>query len=115
MRFGHVLVMQITDLILPMRVDESSESIGLDVSQHGEKLGVHVDDEEFLAKVRILTRVLELGQGFLFVAPCSPCKIEFNIRVSEMMRSVESYLFSFCWDADLEIAFDPPENLFAWF
>lgn len=36
-----------------MRVDEGAESIGLDVSQHGEKLGVHVDDEEFLAKVRI--------------------------------------------------------------
>ncbi|MEW5305333.1 MAG: hypothetical protein WDW36_007879 [Sanguina aurantia] len=42
---------QITDLILPMRVDEAAESIGLDVSQHGEKLGVHVDDEEFLAKI----------------------------------------------------------------
>lgn len=42
---------QITDLILPMRVDETAEMLGLDQSQHGEKIGVPIDDDEFLAKI----------------------------------------------------------------
>lgn len=42
---------QITDLVLPMRVDETAEILGLDQSQHGEKIGVPLDDDEFLAKI----------------------------------------------------------------
>jgi ammonium transporter, Amt family len=35
---GTFLLLKITDLITPLRVSEAEESIGLDLSQHGEKL-----------------------------------------------------------------------------
>lgn len=36
--FGSLLLLKLTDLILPLRVSAEEESIGLDISQHGEKL-----------------------------------------------------------------------------
>lgn len=35
---GSLLLLKVTDLILPLRVSAEEESIGLDISQHGEKL-----------------------------------------------------------------------------
>jgi Amt family ammonium transporter len=35
---GTLLLLKITDLITPLRVSEEEESVGLDISQHGEKL-----------------------------------------------------------------------------
>jgi ammonium transporter, Amt family len=34
---GAYLLFKFTDLIIPLRVTEESEELGLDVSQHGEK------------------------------------------------------------------------------
>ncbi|MEW5316979.1 MAG: hypothetical protein WDW38_008315 [Sanguina aurantia] len=43
---------KLTDMIISMRVDESSERLGLDVSQHGEKMcSPPLDDEEFLNRM----------------------------------------------------------------
>jgi ammonium transporter, Amt family len=36
--FGTLLLLKITDLITPLRVTEEQEMLGLDISQHGEKL-----------------------------------------------------------------------------
>jgi Amt family ammonium transporter len=36
--FGSWLLLKITDMISPLRVSEDDERIGLDMSQHGEKL-----------------------------------------------------------------------------
>lgn len=36
--FGSLLLYKITDKIIPLRVTEDAEEIGLDESQHGEKL-----------------------------------------------------------------------------
>ncbi|MEW5316978.1 MAG: hypothetical protein WDW38_008314 [Sanguina aurantia] len=47
-----VVVYLLTDMIIPMRVDEASERLGLDVSQHGEKMmSPPLDDEEFLNRI----------------------------------------------------------------
>lgn len=35
---GTILLLKITDLISPLRVNEEEEKEGLDMSQHGEKL-----------------------------------------------------------------------------
>ena len=36
--FGSLLLLKITDMISPLRVSQEEETIGLDISQHGEKL-----------------------------------------------------------------------------
>jgi Amt family ammonium transporter len=36
--FGSLLLLKITDMISPLRVSKEDEVIGLDISQHGEKL-----------------------------------------------------------------------------
>lgn len=36
--FGSYLLLKITNMITPLRVDEEDEALGLDISQHGEKL-----------------------------------------------------------------------------
>jgi Amt family ammonium transporter len=36
--FGSLLLLKITDMLSPLRVSEEDEAIGLDISQHGEKL-----------------------------------------------------------------------------
>ena len=36
--FGSLLLLKITDMISPLRVSPEDEQIGLDISQHGEKL-----------------------------------------------------------------------------
>jgi len=36
--FGSLLLLKITDMISPLRVSPEEETIGLDISQHGEKL-----------------------------------------------------------------------------
>jgi len=36
--FGTLLLLKITDLIMPLRVSEEEESLGLDWTQHAEKL-----------------------------------------------------------------------------
>ncbi|NCT16414.1 MAG: ammonium transporter, partial [Flavobacteriales bacterium] len=36
--FGALLLYKITDLIIPIRVSEQSELLGLDISQHNESL-----------------------------------------------------------------------------
>jgi len=36
--FGSLILLKITDFISPLRVSEEAESLGLDWSQHGEKL-----------------------------------------------------------------------------
>ena len=38
--FGAILLYKITDFIIPLRVSEDSEKIGLDLSQHGENLSI---------------------------------------------------------------------------
>ena len=38
--FGAILLYKITDFIIPLRVSEDSERIGLDLSQHGENLSI---------------------------------------------------------------------------
>ena len=38
--FGAILLYKITDFIIPLRVSEDSEKIGLDLSQHGENLTI---------------------------------------------------------------------------
>ena len=38
--FGAILLYKITDFIIPLRVSEDSENIGLDLSQHGENLSI---------------------------------------------------------------------------
>lgn len=38
--FGAILLYKITDFIIPLRVSEDSEEIGLDLSQHGENLSI---------------------------------------------------------------------------
>ena len=35
---GTFILLKITDLITPLRVSDEDEKIGLDISQHGEKL-----------------------------------------------------------------------------
>jgi len=36
--FGSLLLLKITDMISPLRVSAEEEEIGLDISQHGERL-----------------------------------------------------------------------------
>ena len=36
--FGSLLLLKITDMISPLRVSPEEEEVGLDISQHGEKL-----------------------------------------------------------------------------
>ncbi|HEY2580386.1 MAG TPA: hypothetical protein VGI43_01185, partial [Mucilaginibacter sp.] len=36
--FGSLLLLKITDMISPLRVSAEEELIGLDISQHGERL-----------------------------------------------------------------------------
>jgi Amt family ammonium transporter len=36
--FGSMLLLKITDMISPLRVSKEEEILGLDISQHGEKL-----------------------------------------------------------------------------
>ena len=36
--FGSLLLLKITDMISPLRVSKEEEELGLDISQHGEKL-----------------------------------------------------------------------------
>jgi len=36
--FGTFVLLKVTDMISPLRVNEAEETIGLDISQHGEKL-----------------------------------------------------------------------------
>jgi Amt family ammonium transporter len=36
--FGSLLLLKITDMISPLRVSKEEEQVGLDISQHGEKL-----------------------------------------------------------------------------
>jgi Amt family ammonium transporter len=36
--FGSLLLLKITDMISPLRVSAADEELGLDISQHGEKL-----------------------------------------------------------------------------
>jgi Amt family ammonium transporter len=36
--FGSYLLLKVTNMITPLRVDEEDEALGLDISQHGEKL-----------------------------------------------------------------------------
>lgn len=36
--FGSLLLLKITDMITPLRVSQEEEDLGLDISQHGEKL-----------------------------------------------------------------------------
>jgi Amt family ammonium transporter len=36
--FGSLLLLKITDMISPLRVSAADEVLGLDISQHGEKL-----------------------------------------------------------------------------
>jgi Amt family ammonium transporter len=36
--FGSLLLLKITDMISPLRVSKEDEVIGLDISQHGERL-----------------------------------------------------------------------------
>ena len=36
--FGALLLLKVTDMITPLRVSEEEEEVGLDISQHGEKL-----------------------------------------------------------------------------
>ena len=38
--FGAILLYKITDFIIPLRVSEDSEKMGLDLSQHGENLSI---------------------------------------------------------------------------
>ena len=46
--FGSMLLYKITNLIIPLRVSEEQEAIGLDLTQHGEAL-----DEQILPKARV--------------------------------------------------------------
>ena len=36
--FGSLLLLKITDMISPLRVSAEEEEVGLDISQHGERL-----------------------------------------------------------------------------
>ncbi|HCN11763.1 MAG TPA: ammonia channel protein, partial [Chryseobacterium sp.] len=38
--FGALLLYKITDFIIPLRVSEESEHLGLDLSQHDESIGI---------------------------------------------------------------------------
>jgi Amt family ammonium transporter len=36
--FGALVIYKITDFIIPLRVEETSEELGLDISQHNESI-----------------------------------------------------------------------------
>ena len=56
---GSYLVYKITDAIIPLRVDETQELEGLDLSQHGESTGVTIDTRE--ATPRIAAQALRVA------------------------------------------------------
>ena len=50
---GSFLLYKVVDLIVPLRVSEDQEEIGLDMSQHGESI-TDSDDDSLMEKVRAL-------------------------------------------------------------
>jgi Amt family ammonium transporter len=53
------VLLKVTDMILPLRVSEADEKVGLDMSQHNESLLENVDEEYTEPISRPVSRIME--------------------------------------------------------